>query len=178
LLLAKASFWQRAGATILDGIIFLPVSFIVACLFASVGGTGAMFITLLASVPAIVYQLIMVSRGQTLGDRATSIRILDSEGNAPGIERSLKRYGIQIAITVGSALLNLGTGSLTNPYYGSTTGINGSRVYNFSSDYSIALFILGALNLFIFVGYIWMAWDPNKQTLFDKIAGTYVVKTL
>lgn len=26
------------------------------------------------------------------------------------------------------------------------------------------------------IGFLWMLWDPNKQTLHDKIAKTYVVK--
>ena len=31
--------------------------------------------------------------------------------------------------------------------------------------------------LVIFIGVIWVAFDPNKQGWADKIAGTYVVKT-
>jgi uncharacterized RDD family membrane protein YckC len=31
--------------------------------------------------------------------------------------------------------------------------------------------------LVIFIGVIWVAFDPNKQGWHDKIAGTYVVKT-
>ena len=27
------------------------------------------------------------------------------------------------------------------------------------------------------VGYLWMLWDPEKQTWHDKVAGTYVVPT-
>jgi uncharacterized RDD family membrane protein YckC len=26
------------------------------------------------------------------------------------------------------------------------------------------------------LGYLWMLWDPNKQTWHDKVAKTYVVK--
>jgi uncharacterized RDD family membrane protein YckC len=32
--------------------------------------------------------------------------------------------------------------------------------------------------LVIFIGVIWVAFDPNKQGWHDKIAGTYVVKTV
>jgi len=28
-----------------------------------------------------------------------------------------------------------------------------------------------------FLGYLWMLWDPEKQTWQDKVAGTYVVPT-
>ena len=31
--------------------------------------------------------------------------------------------------------------------------------------------------IIIFIGYLMIAWDSNKQGLHDKIAGTYVVKT-
>jgi uncharacterized RDD family membrane protein YckC len=30
---------------------------------------------------------------------------------------------------------------------------------------------------FCLVGYLWMLWDPEKQTWHDKVAGTYVVPT-
>lgn len=29
----------------------------------------------------------------------------------------------------------------------------------------------------LLLGYLWMLWDPNKQTWHDKVAGTYVVKS-
>jgi uncharacterized RDD family membrane protein YckC len=28
----------------------------------------------------------------------------------------------------------------------------------------------------ILIGYLWMLWDPRKQTWHDKVAGTFVVK--
>ncbi|HEX3668492.1 MAG TPA: RDD family protein, partial [Acidimicrobiia bacterium] len=31
--------------------------------------------------------------------------------------------------------------------------------------------------LVCFVGYLWMLWDPEKQTWQDKVARTYVVPT-
>ena len=38
---------------------------------------------------------------------------------------------------------------------------------------SLMKIISGAVLL---LGYLWMLWDPNKQTWHDKIADTYVVK--
>jgi uncharacterized RDD family membrane protein YckC len=35
-------------------------------------------------------------------------------------------------------------------------------------------YILSALPLFL--GFLWAAWDPKKQTWHDKLAGTYVVR--
>jgi len=32
-------------------------------------------------------------------------------------------------------------------------------------------------SLVCYLGYLWMLWDPEKQTWQDKVAGTYVVPT-
>jgi uncharacterized RDD family membrane protein YckC len=37
----------------------------------------------------------------------------------------------------------------------------------------IVAYISGAT---IFLGYLWMLWDPRKQTWHDKAAGSFVVK--
>jgi uncharacterized RDD family membrane protein YckC len=40
----------------------------------------------------------------------------------------------------------------------------------------VLLFIWGIL-LLMAVDYLWMIWDSHKQTLHDKLAGTFVVGT-
>jgi uncharacterized RDD family membrane protein YckC len=50
------------------------------------------------------------------------------------------------------------------------------------SDLTIVQALIRYVGLFIsfiviFIGVIWVAFDPNKQGWHDKIAGTYVVKT-
>ena len=39
---------------------------------------------------------------------------------------------------------------------------------------SLMKLISGAVLL---IGYLWMLWDPEKQTWHDKVAGTYVVNS-
>ena len=34
------------------------------------------------------------------------------------------------------------------------------------------------LGLFLDLGYLWAAWDPQKQGWHDKIAGTFVITPL
>ena len=45
---------------------------------------------------------------------------------------------------------------------------------------AVARYLGMILNSIIFglpIGWLWAAWDPNKQGWHDKIAGTYVIKT-
>jgi len=179
--LAKASFLQRVGASLIDGIIFIPVTFIVGIVFVLASldsfknGTGfgigqSLLLSLLIILPRAIYEVLMVSAGQTLGDRAAKIRIMDSAGNPPGLNKSFIRYIVPLALSlVGSIINNTITYSSGNFSYTSgavTTTNTGGTVISL------------LFNLIVLVGYLWMLWDPNKQTLFDKLAGTFVVKTL
>ena len=38
-------------------------------------------------------------------------------------------------------------------------------------------YILNSIVFGLPIGWLWAAWDPNKQGWHDKIAGTYVIKT-
>lgn len=43
---------------------------------------------------------------------------------------------------------------------------------------AVIRWLVGVVSAFVcFVGYLWMLWDPEKQTWQDKVAGTYVVPT-
>jgi uncharacterized RDD family membrane protein YckC len=43
---------------------------------------------------------------------------------------------------------------------------------------SAAIRYIGSLvsGAILLIGFLWMLWDANKQTLHDKMAGTYIVK--
>jgi hypothetical protein len=81
---------------------------------------------------------------------------------------------LPLAVSIGSTLISLVLGS-NNTY---TNYGNNSYTYNYNATTATAGLLILAVYAFLLVGYLWMLWDPNKQTLFDKIAGTYVVKTL
>jgi uncharacterized RDD family membrane protein YckC len=67
--------------------------------------------------------------GQTVGKRATKIRVISSlDGGPIGFGRGLLRY-------LGKVISGLALG----------------------------------------LGYLWMLWDPQRQTWHDKIANTFVV---
>ncbi len=179
--LAKASFLQRVGASLIDGIIFLPVTLIFSVVFVIIaldsfrngtgpGLVGVLLLSLLVMLPTAIYEVWMVSVGQTLGDRAAKVRIMDSEGNPPGLNKAFIRYIVPLGLSlVGSIINNAVTYSSGNFTYASGT---------VTTNNTTGTAISGLFSLVVLIGYLWMLWDPNKQTLFDKLAGTFVVKTL
>lgn len=120
----RAGFWQRFGASFLDGILVTVVNI---ALVAAVGQAG----TALSVGLGLIYYTVLEggAAGQTLGKRALGIRVISHETGGPiGYGRALVRY--------------LGR-------------------------------IVSAIVLFL--GYLWMLWDGEKQTWHDKMAGSVVV---
>jgi len=74
--------------------------------------------------------------------------------------------------------------SSNSPWPGQTVGdklLSLRVIRTDGSDLSIVQAFIRYVGLFIsfiviFIGVIWVAFDPNKQGWHDKIAGTYVVK--
>jgi uncharacterized RDD family membrane protein YckC len=135
-----AGFWRRVGASLVDGLLFLPVGLIFG---VALTGTGP---ELIAQLAWLVYAISFDAQGATLGKRALGIKVIDAAGYPPGFGRSATRHVLDVAyallIVVG---LNQAGGLLV---------------------------VLGLIGL---VDVLWMLWDEDRQTLHDKLAGTYVV---
>jgi uncharacterized RDD family membrane protein YckC len=75
--------------------------------------------------------------------------------------------------------------SNSSPWPGQTVGmklLNLRVTRTDGSDLDLGQALIRYVGLFIallviFIGVIWVAFDPNKQGWQDKIAGTYVIKT-
>jgi uncharacterized RDD family membrane protein YckC len=153
---AYASFWRRFFALILDSLICLP--FVVALQWA-LSGYGLAFVT----TPAyFAYLVLLDANGGTLGKRAFSIRVIDAAGSRPGYLRAFLRHPFVAVYAAWSVLLTVVAAA-------DLIGL-------------IVVALLGGflVSLGCFVGTIvdglWMLGDPQKQTLHDKLAGTYVVE--
>jgi uncharacterized RDD family membrane protein YckC len=150
-----AGFWQRVGATIIDGLILGVPGAIVGGIFFALSPTeqrpcsingrralcegptdAAIAVILLASVVIGVLSVILYygqlegKTGQTVGKRALGIKTVRTlTGEPPGVGRAIGR---------------------TFAHY------------------------LSALPCYL--GYLWMLWDRDKQTWHDKISDTVVIK--
>ncbi len=127
---AKAGFWIRVVAFIIDSIIVGVINAIIAAILNS-STTGRSGIQTLLGIIYFTYFWSANSPwpGQTVGDKLLSLRVIRTDGSDLTIVQALIRY--------------------------------------------VGLFISFIV---IFIGVIWVAFDPNKQGWHDKIAGTYVIK--
>jgi len=127
---AKAGFWIRVLAFIIDSIIIAVVNEIIAAILNS-STTGRSGIQTLLGIIYFTYFWSASSPwpGQTIGDKVLNLRVIRTDGSDLSIVQALIRY--------------------------------------------VGLFISFIV---IFIGVIWVAFDPNKQGWHDKIAGTYVIK--
>lgn len=128
---AKAGFWIRFVAILIDGIIIGVVNTAIgAVLGLTTNGRSGLQILL-----GLVYYVYFWSSaspwpGQTIGSKLLNLRVVRTDGSDLSISQALIRY-------VG---------------------------------FFISALVLG-------IGFIWAAFDANKQGWHDKIAGTYVIKT-
>ena len=121
----RAGFWRRLAGAFIDGILLSIVSGIIRA--ATSYTTGS----LVGLVVAIVYFTVLIgsSRGQTLGQMALGIRVIDFNTGGPiGYGRAFIRWLVSL----------------------------------------ISAFV-------IFLGYLWMLWDKEKQCWHDKAANDVVV---
>lgn len=124
-------WWQRVGATIVDGLVLIIPNLIVAFVIgASIGSR------LVSVIIQVAYTTVMLSqRGQTVGNMAVGTRVVDSRtGAVPSVGKALGR-------SVAPVLL-------------------------------LVLLVIPAI-----VDIFWPLWDRENQSLHDKMAGTYVIRT-
>jgi uncharacterized RDD family membrane protein YckC len=116
-----AGFWRRFVAAFVDGVVLSVVDTILRLVLGTTG-------SLLGFVISLAYfTYFHGSTGQTPGDAALSIRVVDIRDN-PGRPIGYPRALVRALVSIISALVFL-------------------------------------------LGYLWMLWDPRKQTWHDKAAG-------
>src|SRR5205809_488683 len=96
----RAGFWRRFAGLIIDGILLGIVEVILRAILGAGPGTG------LYLVVSIVYFTVMIgsSRGQTVGQMALGIRVIDFNTGGPiGYGRAFVRW--LVAIVSGVVLL-------------------------------------------------------------------------
>lgn len=102
---ALASRWKRLWASMLDGLIMLAV--ILPTMYFTGGFDGmskgvqpsfeySLMITTLGIVAFIIINInLLVNYGQTVGKKVLGIKIVDLDGNLPGMKKHLlKRYAM------------------------------------------------------------------------------------
>jgi uncharacterized RDD family membrane protein YckC len=154
-----AGFWRRVGALVVDGVVLGSIGFPLGLLLGerlAPVGTPARLIGLLVIIPYLGVLGSQVGNGQTVGKRLLGIRVVDADGNALPLNRSLVR-----------ALL------LSLPWI-----LNGIRFGSLDPVVMITLWVAGVL-IFGVGGAIIGTFALNRRTrqaLHDLVVGSYVVR--
>jgi uncharacterized RDD family membrane protein YckC len=105
----KAGWWQRVGATLIDGLILSGAALLVGVALSAGGassGDATVAIYAVVFFASVVYSPLLMARegdtnGQTIGKRVIGIRVVHEDGHPMTIKRGLVRDGF------GKALLGL-----------------------------------------------------------------------
>ncbi len=124
-----AGFWRRFASALIDGVL-LGIAGNVVERIAGVGFSGGTTVAWILSLAYFTY--LHGSTGQTLGDAALGIRVVDVR-DAPGRPIGYGRAFVRFIVSIPSGFVPA-------------------------------------------LGYLWMLWDPEKQTWHDKAAGSLPVK--
>jgi uncharacterized RDD family membrane protein YckC len=164
------SFFRRFGALIIDMIIVLVLFFIGGFMVGLVGGSDTVQ-TLedadrFGSAGSILSNMIMTAMiigfnaiGGTPGKRMLGLRITNQEGGLPGFALATIRAWPWIVVL----LCNLA-------YWFAASGSDGA-------DSSLLEGVSVLAQVIWFIGCFFVLGTKYKQTLHDKLAGTYVIKS-
>jgi len=161
-----AGFWRRVGSTLLDLLVLVVPSVVIYIVaFRAFAGRYAGTANQLLWQPfSVAYYVIGNGLGGTFGKRWLGLRVVDATGAVPGMRRTV----IRAILPYGLSLVTILMGELADRWLasGSPTLVHAALVS--------ALALLVWLTLLL--DTLWMIWDPRKQTLHDKLAGTFVVR--
>jgi uncharacterized RDD family membrane protein YckC len=105
----KAGWWQRVGATLLDGLLLSALGLVIGIALAAGGGNSNDATIIIYGViffASVVYGPLLMARegdrnGQTIGKGALGIRVVHEDGHPMTFKRGLMRDGL------GKALLGI-----------------------------------------------------------------------
>jgi uncharacterized RDD family membrane protein YckC len=155
---AYAGLWRRVCGSLFDFVILILPSLAAHALADTMVGQNERAIAgnLLYLPISFVYTVIGNGLGGTWGKRWAGMRVVDAAGAAPGVRRALVRAALPYSLSLIMTLIPF-------PDEGSAAELNAV----------VWLYLAGGMVAAL--DYLWMLWNPRKQTLHDKMAGTYVV---
>jgi uncharacterized RDD family membrane protein YckC len=159
----SAGFWPRLGAGLIDWFVALGAMWLTVIVGAVLGADGwgdlglGLWYALVLLLPLLYLGLAWAARGQTLGLRATNLRLVStSTWEQPSRPRALLRALIAV-LTFIAWLVPLVAG------FGDASGL--------AALVGVALTVA----VLALVGHLWALLDPRGQSLQDRLFGLAVV---
>jgi uncharacterized RDD family membrane protein YckC len=154
-----AGFWWRFGGFVIDSII-LGLAVSIPLRQSSLSFYTDSIIQVVAAF--LYFGLFVRYGGATLGMRLCRLRCLSADGSKVTASQAYTRALVYCLFVLIASLYQLH--AYRNPTPAETRTV--------ARQFSIYLL----LALPHYVDLLWAAWDPRRQTLHDKAAGTIVVR--
>lgn len=163
-------FWSRFGATILDSLVLLPISFGIN--YFNIISWKNVFVLVALELVTIAYKPFMeATYGATLGKMALNLKVVNLEYEQASLAQILMRNIFHLVPSIISLFFTVMI--YADPEFES---ISGFMEYSaFARSYG-ALGVISSLSAVVTVidGIVMIA-DEKSRSLHDKIGGTYVI---
>lgn len=164
------TFWDRFWAGIIDGLLFLPLSYIDKFLFTAVSSHLILGIwSTFSSSAFIIYNVSMLAwRGQTIGKKICRVKVFDISGGKMDLKQAILRDLPAVINTLIYILFSINNIDIFRQVH------MGNPVPNLLPSW------FWIISLFSFVWFllefITMLTNSKRRALHDFIAGTVVIK--
>ena len=162
-----STFWQRFWAGFVDALVFLPLALLDGWMLDPARPAAVILAWALVSYSSFwVYSVLMHARyGQTLGKKATGVRVLDvSEQNIPSLRQAFLRD-----------IRNVVTSSLAYLYLVQVV-LSGKYVRDAELSATPGMILGSAALVWFLLEVVTMLTNSKRRALHDFIARTVVVK--
>lgn len=162
-----AGFASRLVAGVVDAAVLIPILVLILVMFDA--GDNKELVAIL-SPGVLAYQIALGTlMSTTIGGLVSRIRVVRSDGVPLQFADALRRaFSITFFLGVGVLVIIIPDAEWL---------ISWADEWMFLPSHFRPLLGMMTFTAFIFFEWIWALWDPRNQSLHDKMANTYVVRT-
>jgi uncharacterized RDD family membrane protein YckC len=158
------TFWPRFWAGIVDGIVFMPISYFDGWVYSKVHWNGVLVIwfVFVSSLPYLYSVLMHGKYGQTIGKMATKVKVVDVSLDKLSMRQAFLRDSVYIALTTVAVIISI------------PGIIDGGNSYQNTNTVSARILAFASLAWFV-IELVTMLTNSKRRALHDFIAGSVVV---
>ncbi|HTJ77546.1 MAG TPA: RDD family protein [Rariglobus sp.] len=160
------TFWRRAGALLLDGLVFAPLTaapIVIMTISHGISFAAYLGLSLFTTVTMGTYFIVMPARyGQTLGKMATGVRIVKTDGGAIGLKESFVRWlpGFLIGLII----------SIPTFFW-----LSSLPAIDMASMTTLPKWVNWINTAWLLAEIITLLCNPHRRAIHDFVAGTEVI---
>ncbi|RVT72757.1 RDD family protein [Flavobacterium sufflavum] len=173
-----AGFWVRLGSMLLDGIIMLPIIFII--LYVNGLSVNMYFYTIIPNLLfGIWYNIYLPKKyGGTPGKLIAGIKIIKMNGKPIGWKEAILRHSVLLALTIFSIItMIICLLKADETVFKSLDWLKRSE-YLMSLAKTPFMIHVWASNIWIYGEFIVLLTNDRKRAAHDFIAGTVIVRNV